>query len=385
MGERIRAADWPIREIRSDALVVGGGVAGTHAAIRFKQMRPDAKVVLVEKGSVGKSGPSTFAAGVMLLRFPEDPLDDWLREITENSEFMNNQEWSKIILERSYALLQEWGSWGIEFVKYGEGDFVRHPGRAHRVGKLIEFPGLQFMEKVRKRSEKVGVILSEKIVVSDLLSNQGKVVGAVGLGLLDGAIYVFSAPVVILATGGWNIRAPFMGHQVLQGTAEVISYEVGAKIWRMEFGTIYHTTASATDVCGLSMMVGSGARLVNATGEEFMDRYEPVLGTRAMLSTLSSAIRKEYVGGRGPIYLDFSQVNSEIASRYPRVIPLAYEKLKRAGFDLLNRPKIKWINTFNGSIAGGGGVFVDMRCRSSIPGLYAVGDASGPPYQGPQG
>ena len=80
MGERIRAADWPIREIRSDALVVGGGVAGTHAAIRFKQMRPDAKVVLVEKGSVGKSGPSTFAAGVMLLRFPEDPLDDWLRE-----------------------------------------------------------------------------------------------------------------------------------------------------------------------------------------------------------------------------------------------------------------------------------------------------------------
>lgn len=385
MGKSKINRTWPISEMKSDLLVVGGGVAGTHAAIRYKQLCPHAKVVLVEKGNVGKSGPSTFAAGVMLLRFPEDPLDEWLLEITENSEFLNNQEWSKLVLERSHEILEDWLSWGVEFVRDSEGRFIRHVGRAHRVGKLIEFPGLQFMRVVRKRCEEIGVSLLEKVVVSDLLTHDGHMTGAMGLGLLDGTIHILSAPIVILATGGWNIRAPFMGHQVLQGAAEAMSYQVGAKLWRMEFGTIYHTTAASTDVCGLNMMVGSGARLVNALGEEFMNRYDPFLGTRGMLSTLSTAIRKEYVSGRGPIYLDFSPVDPEMAARFSKVIPVAYEKLKRAGYDLMERPKIPWVNTFNGSIAGGGGVWVDLRCRSSLPGLYAVGDAAGPPYQGPQG
>jgi succinate dehydrogenase/fumarate reductase flavoprotein subunit len=375
----------PIHEVKADLLIVGGGIAGTNAAIRFKQLRKDSKVVLVEKGCVGKSGPSTFAAGVMLLRFPEDSLEEWLLEITENSEFLNHQDWSKLTLERSYDILQDWVSWGIDFVKDQQGKFIRHVGRAHRVGKLIEFPGLQLMRKIRDRCEESDVTFSEKVVVSDLLTRNGCVVGAVGLNLLDGSISIFSAPVVVLATGGWNIRAPFMGHQVLQGTAEAISYNAGAKLWRMEFGTIYHTTAEATDVCGLNMMVGAGARLVNRLGEDFMNRYDPQLGTRAMLNTLSTAIRKEYVEGRGPVSLDFSHVNQEMISRFPKVIPVAYLKLKRAGYDLLTRPKIPWVNTFNGSIAGGGGVLVDLNGCASLTGLYAVGDAAGPPYQGPQG
>ena len=80
-----------------DVLVIGGGFAGTWAALRAKDFVDN--VALVDKARVAKSGMSTFAAGVQFCPTEDDDLDVWKKEIVESSEYFANQDWVDIFLQ----------------------------------------------------------------------------------------------------------------------------------------------------------------------------------------------------------------------------------------------------------------------------------------------
>ena len=105
---------------KTDVLVVGGGLAGFHAAITAREA--GAKVIMVEKNYSGTSGHSTFARDMML--FHEewgDCLQDWRDQFIHIGEYINDQEWVDILLKEGYDRFRDMVNWGMPF-------YLREPG-----------------------------------------------------------------------------------------------------------------------------------------------------------------------------------------------------------------------------------------------------------------
>lgn len=362
--------------LETDILVIGGGLAGSYAAIKAKEMGAG-KVLLLDKAHVGKSGCSTFAAGVMTVWFPGDDFDSWLKEIVVNGEYMNHQEWTRILLADAHERIYELESWGIEFEKEN-GKFARKLGRAMREeGHLrnIMFHGNQMMWAIRKMVLKSDVEVVNRVMVTDLLKDGDRVVGAVGLGVRTGDFFTFKAKATILAAGGTSYKcAAQIGHKNLTGDAHAMGYRAGAEIMNFEFGS-NNTSPKLFDAAGMNMLVGLGARFVNARGEAFMDRYDPLYRDRGTMSRIAGAMAMEVKQGRGPIYLDMTSFTPKDVALLRKVLPLTMKAYDDAKVDIL-KEKIEWTVMPPHPFSHGGGAKIDTYCRTNVPGLFAVGDAS---------
>ncbi|MCJ7593257.1 MAG: FAD-binding protein, partial [Desulfobacterales bacterium] len=162
-----------------------------------------------------------------------------------------------------------------------------------------------------------------------------------------------------------------------------MAYRAGAKLGRFETGERLHTTATRFDTQGLIMFVALGGRFVNAQGEPFMEAYDPKLKDFASMSSVAAASAMEVRGGRGPIYLDMTRLGPGDIQKMRTVIPNVAVILERAGVLDGERiaGRIEWAPALYLSIGTGGGAVVNTRCETSLPGLYACGDAmSRPPH-----
>jgi succinate dehydrogenase/fumarate reductase flavoprotein subunit len=117
---------YKVEEI--DVLVIGGGIAATFAAIKSKEAGAR-RVVQVDKGTVGKTGNSCFAAGVIHVSFPEDDLDDRLRRLTRSLGYLAQQDLIKDHLVESFPILEDMRSYGVRFVTNPDGSYRRMAGR----------------------------------------------------------------------------------------------------------------------------------------------------------------------------------------------------------------------------------------------------------------
>ena len=145
-----------------EILVVGGGSAGCFAAIKARQQGK--KVIIVDKGWVGRSGCSPFAAGTLNVCLPEDDHKAWLEEIVIRGEYLNDQEWVKLQLDETYERVKELQAWGK---KYGmlvieedsQGKYIRRKARGNINTLTTQINALAMMDTLRRRVLEVGVEL----------------------------------------------------------------------------------------------------------------------------------------------------------------------------------------------------------------------------------
>ncbi|MBI2303919.1 MAG: FAD-binding protein [Chloroflexi bacterium] len=369
--------------IDADVLVVGGGLAGCMAAIKAKDQ--GVKVVLVDKGYISRSGQSPFAAGSINIFTPEDDLSLWLREIVERGEYLNDQEWVKLQLENIYSLTTELDAWGKEYgltvlERDEKGSLLRRKARGNINTLTSVINALPMMDTLRRRLVKLEVPLYERIMVTDLLTEDGRVVGALGLNYRDGKLYLFRAKATILAAAGCGFKSFFIGHRNLTGEGQVMAYQLGAALRNLD-QAMSNTTAREVDIHGLSFMVGFGGRFLNGRGEEFMWRYDPEVGNRARLTRLTVAMAREVAEGRGPIYMDLTQVPTHDQTLLKQIVPEGFRSLESVGLKPF-REKIEWMPAFEGTLAHGGGVHIDLGCATGVPGLFAAGDNTCTPEHG---
>ena len=182
-----------------DVLVIGGGIAGTFAAIKAKESGAK-RVVEVDKGHVGKSGCSAFAAGVFPCYDPEeDDLDDAARRLARSLGHICFQDLIKDHVEQSWARAQDMVSYGVQFERTAEGKLKRVHGRGHY--PLLVFSGRHLMDVMRKETLKRGVEQVHHVMITDLLTHDGQVVGAVGFNIRTGDFHVFKSRATVLAAG----------------------------------------------------------------------------------------------------------------------------------------------------------------------------------------
>ena len=374
---------WINQVFKCDVLIVGRGSAGCFAAVHAAEM--GSKVIIVDKARVGRSGCSPFAAGSINVCLPEDDHQLWFEEIVNRGEYLNDQEWVKIQLEEGFervSELQEWGKeQGVLVLEEDDGgNFIRRKARGNVNTKTTIINALPMMDTLRKQVLKKGVQLVERVMMTHLLLDQGRVVGAMGINTRSSETFLFQAKSIILAAGGCGFKSLFIGHQNLTGEAQYMAYRAGARLRGLD-QAMSNSTARDLDIHGLSLMVGTGGRFLNSQDEEFMWNYEPEIGNRARLTKLVIGMAREVDAGRGPIYFDLTRVSSADQAMLRKILPEGFRAFERSGIDVF-KEKVEWVPAFEGTLIHGGGVHIDTACATDVPGLYAAGDTSCTPEHG---
>ena len=356
----------------SDVLVIGGGLAGCWAAYRASQL--GANVILVDKARVGTSGCSTFAAGDILWWTPQDDLNGWLKNYARWGGYLLDPEWFVTLCHDIYDRVLEMDQWGAPFERDEQGKLVRKPGRGHNAA--VVFPGLELMKLMRKRVNDVGAQILDNVMITDLVVEDDKLLGAVGFHIRSGEFYLIEAKAVVLATGGCSWKGNYFGQDMVCGEAYALAYRHHAQLMNMEYSNCYNSTYRFFDVYGLSRFQRLGGKFTNARGDCFMSKYDDELGEGAFLHTLAFGMAKEVLEGRGPIYFDLLDMKEEDRKLSRKLLPMLFDMFKQAGIDLF-KERLEWLPGFQGSVGTGSGISViDISCTSSLKGLYAAGDAA---------
>ncbi len=364
----------------TDVLVLGGGISGLIASIKARQGGSE-RVTVIDKSKAGKSGCSAFGAGVFRSYIKgEDDFDATRMELVMVNHDVIDQEWNDLMMERVHDLVVEMDEWGVEWEKTVDGKYRRtmiRSGAPNRPLKALMFHGPQLMAALRKEALKRGVVIKDRVMVTDLISDGKRVSGAVGFNVRTGELEVFFARATVLSTGGTAYKTAFLGHKTQTGEAQAMLYRAGGTLMNFDMCG-QHVSCALFDTAGMSMFVAEGGRFVNSKDEPFLHIYDPVFKDRTQLFMVAGAMAMETIGGFGPIYLDMTHFDPDQVDRLRRVVPLPSMILTRAGLIKGNRitQKIEWTPTNFGTIATGGGAKIDLACRTTLQALFASGDAS---------
>jgi len=192
------------RVLESDVLVIGGGVTGTRAAV--SAFDAGASVILADKGIVGKSGGGPVADSVTaaLGGRPPDSLEIFFQDMIKSGQGLNNQRLVRAFVKDLYeGRLLELEKYGIVFARESDGTLsVRQMGGHSNKRDVASFHAASMVNvlvsEVMRRDIKV---MSETGIIR-LLTDQGRVVGAVGFNRKTGELVVFRAKSTVMTAGG---------------------------------------------------------------------------------------------------------------------------------------------------------------------------------------
>jgi succinate dehydrogenase/fumarate reductase flavoprotein subunit len=381
----------PDKIFETDVLVMGGGLAGCFAAVKARELGAD--VMLVEKNFVGRTGCSNFAADFMVFR--KDWGDDtkaWLDQFSRIGEHVADRHWDEILLKESYDRYQDLISWGVPFYKQddtvGFPDPEEEPKRIlcrktkYRFTNLIsKFGTKEKMLIARKAVIDSGANLIDRVMITDFTQRDGKITGAVGFNTVNGDYYLINAKAIVVASGGLGFKGLQYGTQFNTGDGIMTAYRAGAELTSMEFGETFYIVKDCDTVVidgPVSEIGQTGDRVTNAMGEEFLG------GTPEISTMIYWAL--EFHAGRGPLFHEPYGLDRELFKDKLEDFDKTAEgpwitMLDRAGLDIF-KDRFEQFLAYKGTFFTGG-LRINTMCETTVPGIYAAGDASGSNFTGP--
>ena len=261
--------------------------------------------------------------------------------------------------------------WVVKVMKTpsGELDLDRLPS-----GWSLAAVDLDMMRPLRAKASRLGVRLVDKTHVVELLKADGRVTGAAGFNLLDGRMAVFNAKATILANGDCDFGVMRMWASAT-GDGIAAAYHAGAEMRNAEFGNFYDVVNKGT---GIPVVFGF-RHLYNARGEQISSRYmegpQPDIPISIILG-----MEREVLEGRGPLYMDLEEHEKSMGDggifkwNRPRLKALfAIEDAKARQCGLPPAKRVEAALGFTGELSP---VRVDHDMRTTVPGLWAIGDTS---------
>lgn len=390
----------PEQLVQTDVLVIGAGAAGLFAAIRAKEAGVD--VVVVDEAQSGFSGGSATGAQLINCAFPGDDLDDFALGVIDYSGYLADQDIVYAIIGESYDRIQDLLRWGVEFMRDEKGEIktqlADQPYSTKCKSRLLypAPPGRSVhILKIKAEALRLGVKFVDRVMVTDLLTSDGKVVGAVGFHTREGDSYHFKAKAVIVATGTFSLPPKTVIFPGVTGMA--MALRAGAELINMEQGKLFKCERGLREkgVGGSSMSTyfsdyGEwwGTKFVNAKGEEFMEKYElgrHLPGRRHWgpdWRLFIPAIYREWKEGKGPCYLNLSGClnywerlrkfyNGYCDDHVREWDYLAKVRGTLPISEVWKVPAELAIGT--GGLDTGGGIRVNVNSETCVPGCYAAG------------
>src|SRR5579863_4028226 len=169
------------------------------------------RVTLADSWTIGRTGHTAFSNAWMIVAFPEDDIDGILREIVAGNDGIADQILVREVLESSYARLKDFEAMGMNFHRAKDGSYARRPTRGLDIARVM-YPdggGLEFCWLLRRALEPIGVQLIDRLFVTGLIRDGGKVAGAAGIDSRTGQFHVVKARSTIVCTNAITFRPGF--------------------------------------------------------------------------------------------------------------------------------------------------------------------------------
>jgi L-aspartate oxidase len=357
-----------------DYLVIGSGVAGLRAAIGLSR---SGRVLILTKGSPAE-GSSIYAQGGVAVAPEEDDIAVHREDTLRAGKGLCKPEAVQVLVEEGPARIQELIGWGARFDKE-DGEYALAREAAHSRDRIMraggDATGTEMVRALLTRARALRRIgWKEHHFTIDLLRDkEGRCTGALVFDESSGKLTPVTARAVVLATGGaGQIYARTTNPPSATGDGMAMAYRAGAIVEDMEF-VQFHPTAlylPATPQFLLTeAMRGEGGILRNIKGEAFMGRYHE-LAEMAPRDIVSRAIWSEMLTTKARhVYLDVTHLDPAFTrERFPTI----YSTCLRYDVDITE----EMIPVCPSAHFMMGGVWTDTRGATSVPGLFAAGEAA---------
>ena len=367
--------DW--RELSADVLVIGQGVAGLMAA--FTAAEAGARVLVVGIGN----GASSWLQGVNVPLGHGDPRDtpaaleaDILRE----GHGLSDPALARATAEEAPAAFETLLRIGVDFARDGVRFRQRHASgstfaRCCYVASAMWGPVAMQALRTALRTMPQATFLRARM--ARLLREDGRVIGAVGAEERDGRPVLIHAPAVILASGGLGDLYEHSTYPAeTYGASYAMALAAGADLSGMEFIQFEPLVGYApADIRGYvipTTLFGDGAFLRDAAGRRFLLEERPQgeagIGKEELVYAMAGMERAGRALPSGAVWFDATQVPAATLQAYPWF----WRFLTKHGIDPSRQP----IEVLPAAHTCLGGVAVDVARRTTLPGLYAAGEAA---------
>lgn len=375
-----------LETINTEVLVIGGGLAGSMAAIRASEIAGQNNVVVIEKGNVQRSGNAATGVDHTWSYIPDfhKPLGFTIEQLVE--DHLNRlgplQDVDVIytIASTIAERIKEMERWGFPFKTNGKYDFVQ---KIHRVPTFLHWAGRDQKVLFSRELSRRGIKVINRVMVTELIKQDGRIVGAIGVGIREPKLFLFRAKAVVLTVGG--ISRVFRGptsmdfnrqrYPYAPGDGVALGYRAGAELTGLEF---IYTHSGPKNFCkpGRGTWIGV---VEDASGEPLREVKVVSDPKKIDLSVESPAdMMNAYKQGRAPVFInctgdseeDLAYMEWGLSNEGNTVL---LQHMKEAG---INPGKDKVEFTFYEPEVRGG-LVVNAKGETNLSGLFTAGDTMG--------
>jgi succinate dehydrogenase / fumarate reductase, flavoprotein subunit len=369
--------------MQTDILVIGAGAAGMYAAIAAA--RAGRQVLLVDRSLIGRGGATVMAQMTVAVAVGEEEPDHWehhLADTLKAGRGLCDPALSRLLCEEGPECIREMDAWGVGWArKDGHLSQVHAPGHDRKRCVYVDFlnTGPAVSKTLRARVQRIPEVRRVgDLLVTEIALRDGVCVGAHAVHVSTGRAVPITAKATIIATGGLtrlygrNSASVNMG-----GDGYALALRAGAELIDMEFVQFFPIGHLAPRLVGMDPIMWDpfryklGGRLLNAQMTQFLPEEGKYISAR---DVTTYAILKEVEAGRGSphggAWLSFQHCSeTELRSAFGPVI----DRLAANGIDLTRQPiEVAPIAHYHM-----GGIRVDADMRTSVPHLFAAGEAVG--------
>lgn len=375
-------------DMETDLLIIGGGGAGCAAAITAAGR--ECKSIISTKLRIGDANSMMSQGGMQAAVSYTDSPPHHYRDAIGGGHFDNKPDLVRALTEDGPEIVKWLEEMGVVWDKMDDGTLqVLHGGGTSRKRMLScrDYTGAvimrTLMDEVRNRPDMIKV-LEFMPIVELILDDKGRCAGGVLYNLETEEYFTVRARATIIATGGYgrlHIRGfDTTNHYGATGDGLVIAYRAGAKLMYMD-SVQYHPTGSAfpEQIAGFLItekIRGAGGQPLNKNGELFVFPREP-------RDIESSAFIRECVekkngivtpSGRVGVWLDSPLIDMLHGDGYiHKNFPAMHRQFIKYGIDITKEPMLVYPSLHYQN----GGIEINDKAETSIPGLFAAGEATG--------
>lgn len=376
--------------VKTDILIIGGGIAGLQAGIAAAELGAD--VIITEKANTRRSGSGSTGNDHFMCYIPEyhgDDFDEIIKEVTETLVGpIQDFDLLKLMMKRSFELVQKWESYGVNMRPTGEWAFIGH-AMPDRRRYHLKYDGQNQKPCLTKEALRQGAKIMNKMVINELLTTKdNRVVGAIGLNISDDIpeVVIFQAKAVILGTGdaprlypGSNPAYPFNTAfcPASSGSGQAMALRAGAKLINLDL-PYNHAGPKHFSRCGKATWIGVLSNIKGEPISSFITKPNRELGD-VTADIWPSVFKEKMEDGTGPVYMNCSETSNDdldymfkaFVSEGDTSIPDYMDKYK---IDL--RKDMIEFSTYEYCLTGRGPE-IGLDSSTTIPGLYAAGNMTG--------
>lgn len=379
--------------LEHDVIIVGGGLAGTRAAVEIARSQPDAKIAVIAKTHPIRSHSVAAQGGIAATLKNVDDTDSWEAhafDTVKGSDYLADQDAVALLTQEAPNVVIDLEHMGVLFSRLDDGRIAQRAfgGHSHRrTCYAADKTGHAILHELVNNLKRYGVTVYEEWYVMRTIVEGGTAKGVVVYHIETGRIEVIRARVVMLATGGYGrVFNTTSNDYASTGDGLAMAAQCGLPLEDMEFVQFHPTGLYPAGVLISEAVRGEGAYLRNVHGDRFMETYAPNQMELAPRDITSRAITLEVRAGRGVnldgsaggpfVHLDLRHLGRE---KIMERVPFCWEEAHRlAGVDAAEEP-MPVRPTAHYSM---GGIPVNTRgqVRSSAEGLthalYAAGECA---------